>query len=166
LSVLDNVKIGTHGQMQAGLWGTLARTASQRNEELLTEKQAIEQLHFVGLQSRAFDLAGALAYGEQRRLEIARALASNPQLLLLDEPAAGMNPQESSQLIKLIFKIRDKGITILIIEHDMRVMMNLAEYIYVLDYGGLIGHGTPDEIRANTRVIEAYLGGGGAHAKT
>jgi branched-chain amino acid transport system ATP-binding protein len=166
LSVLDNVKIGTHGQMQAGLWGTLARTASQRNEEALTEKQAIEQLHFVGLQSRAFDLAGALAYGEQRRLEIARALASNPQLLLLDEPAAGMNPQESSQLIKLIFKIRDKGITILIIEHDMRVMMNLAEYIYVLDYGGLIGHGTPDEIRANTRVIEAYLGGGGAHAKT
>jgi len=166
LSVLDNVKIGTHGRMRAGLWGTLARTASQRKEEALTEKQAIEQLHFVGLEERAFDLAGVLAYGEQRRLEIARALASNPQLLLLDEPAAGMNPQESSQLIQLVFKIRDKGITILIIEHDMKVMMNLADHIYVLDYGELIAHGTPDEIRANKTVIEAYLGGGGTHAET
>jgi branched-chain amino acid transport system ATP-binding protein len=152
--------------MQAGLWSTLVRTASQRKEEALTEKQAIEQLHFVGLEERAFDLAGVLAYGEQRRLEIARALASNPQLLLLDEPAAGMNPQESSQLIQLVFKIRDKGITILIIEHDMKVMMNLADHIYVLDYGELIAHGTPDEIRANKTVIEAYLGGGGTHAET
>ena len=166
LSVLDNVKIGAHGRMHAGVWGTLFRTASQRREEVLTEERTIEQLRFVGLEHRVFDLAGTLAYGEQRRLEIARALASNPQLLLLDEPAAGMNPQESSQLIQLIFKIRDRGITILIIEHDMKVMMNLADQIYVLDYGELIAHGTPDEIRANSKVIEAYLGGGGTHAKT
>jgi len=166
LSVLDNVKIGAHGRMRAGLWGTLFRTASQRREEMLTEERTIEQLRFVGLEHRVFDLAGTLAYGEQRRLEIARALASNPQLLLLDEPAAGMNPQESSQLIQLIFKIRDGGITTLIIEHDMKVMMNLADRIYVLDYGELIAHGTPDEIRANPKVIEAYLGGGGTHAKT
>jgi len=166
LSVLDNVKIGAHGRMHAGVWGTLFRTASQRREEVLTEERTIEQLRFVGLEHRVFDLAGTLAYGEQRRLEIARALASNPQLLLLDEPAAGMNPQESSQLIQLIFKIRDRGITILIIEHDMKVMMNLADQIYVLDYGELIAHGTPDEIRANNKVIEAYLGGGATHAKT
>jgi len=163
LSVLDNVKIGCHPRMDANVLGSLLRTRTQREEEALTEKKALEWLRFVGLEKRAVDLAGTLAYGEQRRLEIARALASEPTLLLLDEPAAGMNPRESSRLVQLILDIRGRGITVLMIEHDMRVMMSLADYIYVLDYGRLIAEGTPDEIRNNPRVIEAYLGGSIAH---
>jgi branched-chain amino acid transport system ATP-binding protein len=166
LSVLDNVRIGAHGKMAQKLWATLFRTRSQQEEERKIEREALDHLRFVGLEHRAFDLSGALAYGEQRRLELARALASHPRLLLLDEPAAGMNPQESSQLMGLIRKIRDQGITVLIIEHDMKVMMNLADHIYALDHGVLIAHGTPDEIRANPRVIEAYLGRGSADAET
>jgi branched-chain amino acid transport system ATP-binding protein len=166
LSVLDNVRIGAHGRMAQKIYATLFRTHSQRDEEKKIEQEALEHLRFVGLEHRAFDLSGALAYGEQRRLELARALASHPRLLLLDEPAAGMNPQESSRLMRLIRKIRDQGITVLIIEHDMKVMMNLADHIYALDHGVLIAQGTPDEIRANPRVIEAYLGRGSADAKT
>ncbi len=166
LSVLDNVRIGAHGRMAQKIYATLFRTRSQRDEEKKIEQEALEHLRFVGLEHRAFDLSGALAYGEQRRLELARALASHPRLLLLDEPAAGMNPQESSRLMRLIRKIRDQGITVLIIEHDMKVMMNLADHIYALDHGVLIAQGTPDEIRANPRVIEAYLGRGSADAKT
>jgi branched-chain amino acid transport system ATP-binding protein len=166
LSVLDNVKIGAHGKMAQKIYATLLRTKSQRGEEKKIELDALEHLRFVGLEQRAFDLSGTLAYGEQRRLELARALASHPRLLLLDEPAAGMNPQESSRLMRLIRKIRDRGVTVLIIEHDMKVMMNLADHIYALDHGVLIAHGTPDEIRANPRVIEAYLGRGSADAKT
>ena len=165
LSVLDNVRIGSHGRMDSLVWSTLWRTRSQRNEEKKTEEEALNHLQFVGLEHRAFDLSGALAYGEQRRLELARALASHPHLLLLDEPAAGMNPLESSQLMQLIRRIRDRGVTVLIIEHDMKVMMNLADHIYALDHGELIAQGTPDEIRANPKVIEAYLGRGTADAE-
>ena len=165
LSVLDNVKIGAHIRLSSSLLSTLIRTNSQKQEEEMAEQQALERLKFVGLENRAFDLAGALAYGEQRRLEIARALASDPKLLLLDEPAAGMNPQESTQLMELIRKICQSGVTIVMIEHDMKVMMNLADVIYVLDYGELIAHGTPDDIRENPAVIKAYLGGSMAYAE-
>ncbi|MCF8082174.1 MAG: ABC transporter ATP-binding protein [Deltaproteobacteria bacterium] len=160
LSVLDNVKIGFHGQLKSGFWQTLIRGRSQRQEEESAERAALEALRFVDLQHRTFDLASSLAYGEQRWLEIARALVARPHLLLLDEPAAGMNPQESARLMDLIFKIRKMGTTVLIIEHDMKVMMNLADNIFVLDYGEMIAQGSPDEIRDNPRVIEAYLGGG------
>ena len=164
LSVLDNAKIGAHGRMQQKVSSTLLRSRSQRDDEKQVEDDALKNLRFVGLEHRAFDLAGTLSYGEQRRLELARALASHPRLILLDEPAAGINPQESSQLLDIVQKIREHGTTVLIIEHDMRVMMNLADEIYALDHGELIAHGTPDEIRTNTRVIEAYLGRGSADA--
>ncbi|MBU2513896.1 ATP-binding cassette domain-containing protein [bacterium] len=166
LSVLDNVKIGAHIRLSSGLGATIFRTKNQKMEEDVIEKDAIELLRFVGLEKQMFDLAGSLAYGEQRRLEIARAMASNPKLILLDEPAAGMNPQESSRLIELVRKIRKKGITIAIIEHDMKVMMKLADVIYVLDHGELIAYGTPKEIQDNPKVIQAYLGGSMAYAET
>jgi branched-chain amino acid transport system ATP-binding protein len=159
LSVLDNVKIGRHGRMHSGFGKTLFRTRFQKKEEASAEKEGLHFLRFVGLEDKAFDLADTLAYGEQRRLEIARALASEPKLLLLDEPAAGMNARESEKLIELVRKIKESGITVLIIEHDMKVMMNLADYIYVFDYGILIAEGTPDEVRENQKVIDAYLGG-------
>ena len=159
LSVLDNVKIGRHGRMHSGLGKTLFRTRFQKEEEASAEKNGLHFLRFVGLEHRAFDLADTLAYGEQRRLEIARAMASGPKLLLLDEPAAGMNAKESEELIRLVQKIRDNHVAVLIIEHDMKVMMNLADYIYVFDYGRLIAEGTPDVVRESKKVIDAYLGG-------
>jgi branched-chain amino acid transport system ATP-binding protein len=152
--------------MQQKVWSILLRSRAQQDEERQVEDEALEHLRFMGLEHRACDLAGTLSHGEQRRLELARALASHPRLILLDEPAAGMNPLESSQLMHIIHKIRERGIAVLIIEHDMRVMMNLADDIYALDHGELIAHGTPDEIRTNTRVIEAYLGRGSADAHT
>jgi branched-chain amino acid transport system ATP-binding protein len=146
--------------MSAGLFGSILRTPSVRNEEKEVADRAREMLDYVGLKSELADQTAAnLSYGDQRRVEIARALASDPQLLLLDEPTAGMNPQESQRLTEFMEQLRsEKDLTILLIEHDMKVVMGVSEHITVLDHGERIAEGKPDEIRANDRVIEAYLG--------
>ena len=160
MSALENVMIGVHARMQAGLFGSIIRLPSVRREEQATRERAAELLEYVGLRSRQFhQMSVNLAYGDQRRVEIARALASNPKMLLLDEPTAGMNPQESERLREFMQTLRDeRGLTILLIEHDMRVVMNVSEYITVLDHGEKIAEGKPEEVRANPRVVEAYLG--------
>ena len=161
MSVIENIMVGMHVQLKQSPLSTLFRLQSFKNEEATAEKKAEELMNYVGLKGVGNELAKNLPYGAQRRLEIARALAADPLLLLLDEPAAGMNPQETEDVTRLFRSIRDdKGITILLIEHDMRVVMNISEYIFVMDYGEKIAEGTPAEIRSNTRVIEAYLGRG------
>ncbi len=160
MTVLENVMVGAHLRGRTTpLSALFARDAMQKEERELQERaEAI--LDFVGLAARRDQLARQLPYGDQRRLEIARALASEPALLLLDEPAAGMNPREASDLGRLIFAIRDRGITLLLIEHNMRLVMEISERIYVLDHGVKIAEGTPEEIRKDMAVIEAYLGKG------
>jgi branched-chain amino acid transport system ATP-binding protein len=160
MTALENVVVGRHARMRAGVWGSIFRPPHVRREERATRERAGEILDYVGLSHEVFDqLAGNLSYGDQRRVEIARALASDPTLLLLDEPTAGMNPQESDQLTDFMRKLRDDlGLTILLIEHDMRVVMGISERITVLDLGEQIAEGPPAEIRHNSRVIEAYLG--------
>jgi branched-chain amino acid transport system ATP-binding protein len=157
-SVLDNVKVGLHGRLQTSVWGALFRTPLARAEEAEASRAAARYLDFVGLLSKINDEASSLAYGERRRLEIARALASGPKLLLLDEPAAGMNPQETVELIELIRKICAAGITVFLIEHDMKLVMEISDLIYVLDHGEEIAAGKPAEVRSNDKVIHAYLG--------
>jgi branched-chain amino acid transport system ATP-binding protein len=154
--------VGHHVRMKASWWGSLLRTPSVRAEEEATRQRARELLRIVGLPRRyEEDWAKNLPYGDQRRLELARALASEPKLLLLDEPTAGMNPGETAQMTGLIKRLRDElNLTVLLIEHDMKVVMGISERITVLDHGELLAEGSPEEIRANQNVIEAYLGKG------
>jgi branched-chain amino acid transport system ATP-binding protein len=158
MTVLENVMIGQHPRSKEGLFTSILGTNRFRKEEKEIKSKALEYLEFVGIQGYADSLAENLPYGDQKRLEIARALATEPKLLLLDEPAAGMNPQETVELMKLINRIREWGKTVVIIEHDMKVVMGISEWIVVLDHGVKIAEGTPYEIRNNHDVIEAYLG--------
>ena len=162
-TVLDNVLIGLHNEMDYGMGGAILRLPGYWRAERIAKARAMAYLSLFHLDQHAMDLAGSLPYGAQRRLEIARALATNPSLLLLDEPAAGMNPSETAELMENIVKIRDTfHIAILLIEHDMSLVMNICEGIVVLNFGRIICKGTPDDIRSNPAVIEAYLGRKGA----
>ena len=159
MTALENVLVGQHLKLRASHWGAILRTARQQTEERAARDTGRALLDFVGLGGQEGIVSTNLPYGEQRLLEVARALGSRPRLLLLDEPAAGMNPSETTRLMELMHRLRDeRGITVFLIEHDMKVVMSISEKVTVLDYGKKIAAGAPDEVRANARVVAAYLG--------
>jgi branched-chain amino acid transport system ATP-binding protein len=163
MTAIENVLVGMHCRLKGGIFGSILNTPRVRREEREAHERARELLVYCGLSRRHEERAGTLAYGDQRRLEVARALATGPKLVLLDEPTAGMNPQETAAFIAFVRRMRDeKDLTVLLIEHDMKVVMGVSERITVLEYGAKIAEGTPAEIRTNERVIEAYLGRGAA----
>jgi ABC-type branched-chain amino acid transport systems, ATPase component len=163
MTVLENVLIGMHVHLKASIWSIIFRSRNMVREEAKARNKAIELLDFVGIADKRNELAKNLPYGDQRRLEIARALAGDPKIILLDEPTAGMNPHETTEATQLIRRLRDeRGITVILIEHDMRLVMSISERITVLDYGSKIAEGDVQAIRTNPRVIEAYLGRGAA----
>ncbi|MCX7157528.1 MAG: ABC transporter ATP-binding protein [Rhodocyclales bacterium] len=162
MTALENVMVGRHVRTRAGVFGAILRTRAERAEEDAIRRRGDELLHYVGISDRANDLARHLSYGDQRRLEIARALATDPKLLALDEPAAGMNATETEALRGLIEGLRKDGLTVLLIEHDVKLVMGLCDRVAVLDYGEKIAEDVPEAVRTNPKVIEAYLGASAA----